>query len=1349
MDIKRILRSCLFLTLGMSALACADDTDLFLVNPAITAERPNVLIVLDNSANWNTPFTAEKSALVSTVTGLDDKFNVGLMMFVETGGGNDNIDGSYVRFGVRQMTSTNKTALSSMVNNLHILNDKSNNAVYGLTMAEAYYYFGGTTSHSGYGKVKRDYAGNTVNNPLAASLPGNAFSSAASSTYVSPIADACQKNFIIFISNGPANDNASSTTEATSRLTSAGGLTSTISLTPNGSESNVADEWARFLSSSDVNNSYSGTQSIVTYTVDVNPGTTGQGPAHTALLKSMALQGKGKYFAVNGDATAIADALNKIFLEVQAINSVYASSTLPVSVNVRGTYLNQVYMGVFRPDGNSSPRWTGNVKQYNIARDAATSTLFLSDKNGVAIENASSGFVSPNITSFWTTSSTFWNSSYYPDAQGSGGTSDAPDGDLVEKGGAAQHLRNNYVYDTTNLQPTRSLYTCTGTCASGDTLSGFPFAKSNASLTDASFGLSPAKTVTSLTRSGSTVTATVTAHGLSTGQTTQISGAAQSDYNGSFPVTVLDANTFTYTISVSPASPATGTITATLPATAPVAISSITRSGTTVTVNAAGNTYVSGQQVSISGATPTAYNGTWTITCSGSCNPSFTFPIAEGPATPGGSGTAAVSGYTTRSIETSTANPNPGIVRSGLTVTVTTTANHGFPNSGTVTIAGASPTDYNGTWSFTKTGNKTFTFSLASTTPTTPATVTGTVTAPGTSTTSVTALTLALGSGASGTATATTSGSLTAAPFNLTVGNTYSITVSGASESQYNGTFNATVTAANTFTYGITTSPSTPATGTILMGSTLTKNDLINWVRGQNVRNEDNPTLSMTGVRGYLHGDVLHSRPAVINYNRSSQPANRDIVVYYGSNDGIFHAAKGGQDDADGGEKWGFIPTELFNKLPRLYDASPSITSSNPKPYFIDGPISAYQKDANSDGQYIASDNDLVYLYLGLRRGGRFIYALNVSDPDSPRFLWKKSNTDTGFGELGQTWSELTPAKIRASSDPVLIFGAGYDAAANDPNPATTATMGRGVFVVNAMTGALIWHAGPGPAPTLPTGAVYKTVSGMNYSMAADMMVVDSDKDINGYSDRIYAADTGGNVWRVNIDNADPTNWTVAKIAALGGSGADGRKFLYRPDVVSMGTTDAILIGSGDREHPFDTSVQNRFYMLKDDHAIDATMASPMVDNNATHNDLCDADAVNLSTCLTSSKGWYLNLGTGEKVVGGAVTLAGTVFFGTNLPASAATPGICTSNLGEARLYEISFLNAAAVRDLNYSSTITTADRYKIRPGGGYPPSPVPVVVEIGGKQYETVISGTQLQTPVTPPRGQRFRTYWNMLLDY
>lgn len=68
------------------------------------------------------------------------------------------------------------------------------------------------------------------------------------------------------------------------------------------------------------------------------------------------------------------------------------------------------------------------------------------------------------------------------------------------------------------------------------------------------------KTVTSITRASATATATVTAHGLSTGNKVNVTGAAQTEYNGVFAITVVDANTFTYTVTGTPATPATGTI---------------------------------------------------------------------------------------------------------------------------------------------------------------------------------------------------------------------------------------------------------------------------------------------------------------------------------------------------------------------------------------------------------------------------------------------------------------------------------------------------------------------------------------------------------------------------------------------------------------------------------------------------------------------------------------------------------------------------------------------------------------------------------------------------------------------
>jgi hypothetical protein len=72
------------------------------------------------------------------------------------------------------------------------------------------------------------------------------------------------------------------------------------------------------------------------------------------------------------------------------------------------------------------------------------------------------------------------------------------------------------------------------------------------------------KPVTSLTRSGATVTARCTGHGFFTGQIISIVGANETGFNTSAFITVVDANTFAYSLDflASPASPATGTIVA-------------------------------------------------------------------------------------------------------------------------------------------------------------------------------------------------------------------------------------------------------------------------------------------------------------------------------------------------------------------------------------------------------------------------------------------------------------------------------------------------------------------------------------------------------------------------------------------------------------------------------------------------------------------------------------------------------------------------------------------------------------------------------------------------------------------
>jgi uncharacterized phage protein gp47/JayE len=67
--------------------------------------------------------------------------------------------------------------------------------------------------------------------------------------------------------------------------------------------------------------------------------------------------------------------------------------------------------------------------------------------------------------------------------------------------------------------------------------------------------------ITSLTRVGNIVTATTASnHNLATTNSATISGAVETDYNGTFTITVISLTQFQYTISTTPTTPATGTI---------------------------------------------------------------------------------------------------------------------------------------------------------------------------------------------------------------------------------------------------------------------------------------------------------------------------------------------------------------------------------------------------------------------------------------------------------------------------------------------------------------------------------------------------------------------------------------------------------------------------------------------------------------------------------------------------------------------------------------------------------------------------------------------------------------------
>jgi type IV pilus assembly protein PilY1 len=393
--------------------------------------------------------------------------------------------------------------------------------------------------------------------------------------------------------------------------------------------------------------------------------------------------------------------------------------------------------------------------------------------------------------------------------------------------------------------------------------------------------------------------------------------------------------------------------------------------------------------------------------------------------------------------------------------------------------------------------------------------------------------------------------------------------------------------------------------------------------------------------------------------------------------------------------------------------------------YFFDGNIGVYQ----------SADLAATHIFVSMRRGGRAIYAFDVSNPDSPRFLWKKDyqDADTRFAELGYTWSEPKVIAIRRTagtvcrtSDPTtftraLVFGAGYDPTEEDKDAGVlrTPTMGRGVFVLNAETGAVI-------------KLLQSTGADKKYSFPADVTLLDSNAD--GCIDRLYAVDTGANIHRFDIDDVLPANWKTYKIASLGdvenNGGSNDRKFLYPVDAV-MGTVNGapvtyLVAGSGNREIPRDQVIDNRFFMVKDTIAAGTDPSTltgyPVVAGDLMPVTIFDGATTNIDATASSFRGWYLTLETGEKVVNAPLTVAGITYFGTNTPKQASAQ--CTPNLGTARGYQVSYLNGTARGDLNGDGVIDGNDVHTDFTGGGLPPSPVTGVVKIDNKFVRFMIGG-------------------------
>lgn len=328
--------------------------------------------------------------------------------------------------------------------------------------------------------------------------------------------------------------------------------------------------------------------------------------------------------------------------------------------------------------------------------------------------------------------------------------------------------------------------------------------------------------------------------------------------------------------------------------------------------------------------------------------------------------------------------------------------------------------------------------------------------------------------------------------------------------------------------------------------------NLVNFLRGQ--RGLEG---FVTGDMGKLYrqrsnvlGDIVNGQPVYVkapfarysdagyqtfkNANQSRTP-----MLYVPANDGMLHAFYAGTDGADsdkGQEAWAFIPSTVLPNLYRLADANYRTMHQ----YSVDGTPTL------ADAYDQVSGSWKTILVGGLNLGGRGYYALDVTDPASPKGLWELKDcsnatlrpADMSDCDLGYSFGRPIVTK-RADGRWVVIVTSGY----NNVSPGD----GEGhVYVLDAFTGQILSKISTGEGDTsTPSGLTH--VSNFVDNTAVDNTTL-----------RLYGGDLLGNIWRFDIANGTATLIGTAK----DGSGA-GQPITTRPELAEIEGKPMVFVATG------------------------------------------------------------------------------------------------------------------------------------------------------------------------------------------
>ncbi len=237
------------------------------------------------------------------------------------------------------------------------------------TLYEAYRFYNGLTAYYG-------------DQSTPAKNPTSMYVSGTTDTYISPVTNQCQKNFVIMLTDGePTRD-----TGADSAIRSLAGTWCS-------GDGACLDDLTGYMYNADCSATHSGTQNVITYAIGFGNDVAIPGSTADKLLAKAAAAGGGESFLATTSDQVI-NSLAKIILDVRRVISIFSAPSVSINAYNRNFHSDELYFALFQPE--AGPIWPGNVKVYKMQDNTIV------DANGLPVVDPVTTTIKPSALSYWT-----------------------------------------------------------------------------------------------------------------------------------------------------------------------------------------------------------------------------------------------------------------------------------------------------------------------------------------------------------------------------------------------------------------------------------------------------------------------------------------------------------------------------------------------------------------------------------------------------------------------------------------------------------------------------------------------------------------------------------------------------------------------------------------------------------------------------------------------------------------------------------------------------------------------------------------------------------------------------------